>query len=214
MECCSRPAPGREVGSDRPCPVGARGLLRETEALWEGVWEGARDPACMGATLASWHRWRAPELSVDARVGGRVPGFGDRPGAPEAPGGDAGGLEPQAERAVEGQPWTSGLRQECVTLWCGVCAACVFYVHCLPSRGLAPSLSAGLDGPMHLESWLRSQGKKQPGACPPSPPAFRGSVWGDADPGECSPRRVCEPGARRRPGSQGLSGVARLRSRG
>lgn len=48
-------------GLDRPCPAGARALLGETEAQQEGTWEGAREPAWMGATH-TWHQSRAPEL--------------------------------------------------------------------------------------------------------------------------------------------------------
>lgn len=90
---------------------------------------------------------------------------GDRLGAPEAPGRDPGHLEPEAERAVEGQPWTLGLSQE----WSDL----VECVRCLPSWGLAPSWSVGLDSPVCLESWLRSQGKKQPRGLPSATP----SLW-------------------------------------
>lgn len=191
--------------------MGVRGLLRETEAWQEGTWEGARDPACMGATLASWHRWRAPELSVNARVGGRVLGFGDRPGAPEAPGWDPGCLEPQVEQAIEGQPWTSGLSQG----WGDLVVPCVCFMSTVsPAGAWLPACLSAWTAPCVWNRGCDLRGRSSRGACPPPPPAFGGSVWGDADPGECSPRRVCEPGARRRPGSQGLSGVARLRSRG
>ena len=130
------------VGPALPC--GGSGSAGGDRSSARGHVAGAPGPSLDGGPH-TWHRPRAPELSVNACVGSWVLACGDRPGAPEAPGRDPGCLEPEAEWAVEGQPWTSGLSQEWGDL--------VVYVRCLPSWSLAPR-SVGLDSPVCLESWL------------------------------------------------------------
>lgn len=206
---CLCPAPGRAVGWTGPA-------LRGLGLCWGRQKLGKR---ARGKGPGSRPEWGPPTpgtdrgclSSVNARVGGWVLACRDRPGAREAPRRDPGRLEPKAKWAVKGQPWTLGLSQK----WGGLVGPHVCFM-----SAVSPA-EAWL--PVALSAWTAScvwncgcdlRERSSWGACPPPPPAFGGSVWGDAAPGEGSPWGVCEPGAPWRPGSQGLSGMARLRSRG
>ena len=190
---CSCPAPGRAVGWTGPA-LGGLGLCWGRQKLSKrarGRGPGSRPG--WGPPTPGTNRGRLS--SVNARVGGWVLACRDRPGAREAPWRDPGRLEPEAEWAVERQPWTLGLSQE----WGGLVGPHVCFMSAVsPAEAWLPAALSAWTASCVWNCGCDLRERSSRGACPPLPPAFGGSVWGDAAPGGSVSR---EPR-----GGQGLRG--------